>query len=342
MRLGRLLALLLGFALLLATSETRARERGRIVIVGVAASGALGRQLRIELAARGYDVLLLEPGSLTTREQLEHAGREPEVQAAIRVASDEGGGVEVWTRSDSAAPTLTLHSVETSHADARVTALRSAERLRASLLELPEDALPPQPPPVTSPAHVDAETAVDRVAAVRHDAPRWVLGLGAAALVSPGGLDRVLSFTPSVELWIHPNWGAALRAFLPLNEAQLTGREGTTTISTTLVGLGPSLRVRPAATRWQLDAQLALGLALLRMQASAEPPFEGHDVQASSIALMGSLAVGYQLSAAFRLSSGVLLGKLLPEAEVRFGDRTAATWGALYGGATLAVHAELD
>jgi hypothetical protein len=169
-----------------------------------------------------------------------------------------------------------------------------------------------------------------------------VFGLGGAALVSPGGLDRVLLLAPSVELWFHPNWGAALRAFLPLNEAQLTGPEGSAAISVTLLALGPSLRIRPAATRWQLDAQLALGLALLRMKGSVSPPFEAHDVLASSAGPMGSLAVGYRLSGAFRLSSGVLVGGLLPEAEIEFGERSAATWGALYGGATVALHAELD
>jgi hypothetical protein len=152
----------------------------------------------------------------------------------------------------------------------------------------------------------------------------------------------VLSLTPSVEAWFHDNWGAALRAFLPLSESRITGPEGSTTIAITLVALGPSLRVRPAATRWQLDAQLACAVALLDMQGSAEPPFESHDVLASSAGVMGSLAVGYRLSRAFRLSSGVLLGSLFPKAEVRFGERAAASFGGLYGGATVSLHAELD
>jgi hypothetical protein len=143
MRLGWLFALLLSFTLLLDASPLVARGRERIAIIGVAAGSALGRQLRIELTTRGYDVLLLEPSARSTAEQLEAAGREPDMKAAIRVGSGEGGDVEVWLKSGPG--TLSLHSVETTHAEARVTALRSAERLRASLLELPAEPQMQQP-----------------------------------------------------------------------------------------------------------------------------------------------------------------------------------------------------
>jgi hypothetical protein len=340
MRFGWLLALL-SFALLLDASVAWCSGRDRVVIVGVPANGALGRQLRIELSTRGFDVLLLEPEVDGERAQLERVGREPEVLAAICVASEAGGGVEIWLKS---AGVLSLHSVEASHAAPRVTALRSAERLRASLLELRAE---PAPPPPLGPASVptpDLPTpSPESGSALRREKPpRWGFGVGGAALVSPGGLDRVFSVTPSVDVWFHRDWGAALRAFVPLNDVELEGPEGSTSLSLTVFALGPILRVRPAATRWQLDAQLAGALALLHMKASTAPPFESHDARASSAGVLGSLAVGYRIGSAFRLSSGVLLGSMFPEMQVRFGERTAATWGSLYGGGTVSLHTELD
>jgi hypothetical protein len=140
----------------------------------------------------------------------------------------------------------------------------------------------------------------------------------------------------SATLWPLERWGIGAAVFWPLGSQTLTGAEGSAEVSLALFGGGLAHRV-PLSSSWQLEAGVWCGAALLRTKGTASAPLAAASDTASSFALHGSLALSHSFSDVVFVQATLLLGALLPEAEVRFVDRTAAHWGTPYGVGALAL-----
>ena len=273
----------------------------------------LYRQLLVELTAAGFMVLS------------ESEAQEP---VAVVVARSNEDAIEIQVRASGRLLLRTLES-RPDRDDPRIVALRAVELLRACLREAerpvpqkPKRAAPAPPLPV-------------------YQAPPLVdLALGGALLASPGGLDSFPALEASALLWPLERWGLGIAAFWPLGEQTLTAAEGSAEVSVALLGGGLSHRVF-LSSHWQLQAGVWMGAALLRTDGAASAPFGGQSDLASAFALHGSLALAYSLSDVFFLQAALRLGALLPQAEVRFAERTAAHWGSPYGAGGLALGARL-
>src|SRR5262249_27551060 len=145
--------------------------------------------------------------------------------------------------------------------------------------------------------------------------PVWVFEMGGAAAVSKGGLGRTYGVRPSIKYWFTDAWGAEIAALLPVNAAEVSAAEGTSSVQVMLVGGALSYRWLPLR-RWHIEAGVGGGAAILQMNGSAVAPFRGRSDHASSPAAFGLLAFAYDLDSTVRVGAGAFGGSLFRPVEV--------------------------
>ncbi len=300
----------------------------------------LTKQLRVELAALGFEVVDLEHLSeLDLGTNILKLAREDDITAVIRTAQD-GRRLEVWV-ADVEINAFVTRGVDASQGSPRILAIRAIELLRAGLREIetrrqlartpppPErkSAPPPLPPDILPP--VPAPTLL----------PKVELCLGAGVVASPGGVDKNFALVPAVRVWPFDDWGVSIFALVSLEAPRVVTRDGSASVTVFLGGIGPAFRLRPPHTKFQFDASLGGGASLLRVNGSPAPsaPVEGQTSlvgqtdYATSPMLYASAALRYDFVPEVGVGATVLGGALVPRAQIRFANHTVANWGGLYG-----------
>jgi hypothetical protein len=317
------------------------------VALGGSGDAQLTRQLRVELAALGFEVVMMEDlGKVDLSAEVLKLTREEDLLAIIRASSD-GSRLEVWA-ADAEAGIYVTRGIDLvrSGGSARIIALRAVELLRAGLREiearrqlarLPPPSLPPAPerPPVPLTPPPAASPTPD---VFRHPAgapARFVIAGAAGALLGGGGVPKVFTVSPDLEFWPTSDWGIVARGFLPLETASVSNDKGRASVSEYLGGIGLAYRLRPAQAKWQVQAEAGGGGAMLRTEGAPRAGLVGTTDTATSPTAYGSVALSYDVTPDVAIMGGALFGSLFPRVTIAFAGQPAAHWGAFYGAGLL-------
>jgi hypothetical protein len=319
----------------------------RVALGGSGPDAQLTRQLRVELAALGFEVVMMDDlGKVDLSAEVLKLTRDEDLLAVIRASSD-GSRLEVWA-ADAESGIYVTRGIDLvrSGGSPRIIALRAVELLRAGLREiearrqlarLPPPSLPPAPerPPVPmAPPPASPMPDVSRHSA--SSAARYVIGASAGAILSGGGVPKVFTVSPNLELWPLSDWGVVVRGFVPLETATVSNDKGRSSVSTYLGAIGVAFRLRPSQAKWQLQAEAGGGGAMLRVEGAApRPGLVGTTDVATSPTAYASLALAYDVTPDIAITGGAMVGSLFPRVTIEFARQPVAHWGAFYGAGLL-------
>jgi hypothetical protein len=310
------------FALALSSTGAAAQPP----LVGVAAESPTDparKRIIQELEAQGYEVRVVDPDERASglSATLQVRGRAIEVRVTVR----RDGALE---RREA---TIAVD-------DPMTATTRAIEFLRASLVEIGVE-----------PAVRESESKRARPP-ISHDVPNppaqarmreLGLGVGAAAVHSPGGLAPLAMLVPSLSWRMRAPLRVRLQGMIPITSGQLSGSEGSVSIHPTFLGL--SVGLLPLQSVWvEPYVEGGLNAVVFKMQATAA---DGYASRSSSRLLANAaISAGVLLFPRARVSVAVsgTLGAGLQHEHVYFGDRRVAEWGTWYAGAGAAIEIGLD
>jgi hypothetical protein len=333
------------WACLVLSARAEGAQPARIVLVGQRAP-AFARALSAEAADLG---LWLENG---TGDDPSRAAEERGAVAAVRVLAP--GRVELWFPEAHDSGALEASEVLVATEDEEETfAARIMEDVRAHLVKLdllPGTASPATPPPeratpstappaapLPAPPRTAPESSTSRdatrartpLAHPRNDRPWWAeTGVGATVATGgvPGTLQAIVGLGAS-----RGNFELEAFGLLPLTDATVTGREGSTDVSATLLGARARyvLSARDAALRGAVGA--GSGALVLGMRGEASSPYVGHGESATTAAFFVDAGVSYRVAGWLGLRLSTLVGVCAPRPVVVFAGHDIATWGRTFG-----------
>ncbi|MEY4543939.1 MAG: hypothetical protein RL685_134 [Pseudomonadota bacterium] len=304
----------------------------------IGTKGSLSSQIEAELSGLGFRVLTREAGAaLETPRELQAAAREAGAEAAVSVQPSTLG-VDVWLVDRVTGKTLSREVVQTGPGSERerVIAVRVVELLRASLLELQLPSGAEGEVQATPQLQALVGLPNPRVAQAREPAPpappaasgygvlRIEAGWGVSSSV---GATSVTPFGTLGALW-QPTQRLAIgiTSFLPLASADVSAREGSTSIATWEVIAGP--RLYPLATTGPIRPFVDLGLALMWFQIDAtraEAPLRASSERLLTAGANAGLGVDWQLSSHFSLYSTAGASIAAAKPVVQFAGRDVLT-----------------
>lgn len=351
-QLWRVLAPLSLCSALLAPRFARA-ERPSVVVLGPKDTSST--QIHAELTALGFSVSLIEVPAPQTLADAQTAARDVDALARVYVVSAPGG-VEVWWINQ-AGETSSLHVLRPeapgSAADS-ILAVRVAELLRASVLE-------PEPPPhvanltaepgspLDAPAKPVAEHPVmsaprdgvldqtPRREALHEEPPDvarpgstdvflFDAGVGASSSI---GATRVTPIAGAGAFWKPaPRVGVGISALLPLTPVSVSEREGSASISSWELSVGP--RFYPLLGGGAFQPMLGAGLGVLWFQVEGKRAGAAYTLSSEQLIVMAphvELGARWTLSRSLALSSSLGASFALAKPVVQFAGRQVVTLG---------------
>lgn len=286
-------------------------------------------QLRSELGAGGFAVVLVPVAPPLSRDGLEEAARSGGCFAAIGITGREPA-LDIWVTDRVTGKTVLRRidaPAEAPRASALV-ALRAAELLRASLLELnverPPNGEVRAEPEVRAWVKPTAPFPAAERAPAPPRVPRFGAAIGVAAFVAPGGLPPAITPGAVVSWRATSAWLGELALFAPaLGRLDAFGGSAMVDQELGLVGARRELAVgvvRPSVG-------LAVGAFRLGARGVASPPLRASSDQRWSFA--AALGAGARADVAPRLAivGDVRVIGLYPRPLIRFAGREVATTG---------------
>ncbi|MBI5531718.1 MAG: hypothetical protein HY898_03310 [Deltaproteobacteria bacterium] len=318
----------------LAASNARAQMTAQVGVEGDASDNPARAKVVEELRSQGYDVR--EPG------QVQEDGTRP--LSARLIVQGRSIVVRVIVRRrghyERREAEIELGQTEEEQTTA---ALRAAEFLRVSLLDLGAEApARPEPPPTVLPFEDKPKPMVRH--AVHKDAPLRGPGIGmyagGALGYSTGGFSAQPWFTVGLSLPVATSVRARVFGMVPMAAASSQAPEGELRLSTTLVG--PSVGWAALRGRYaELELEGGVAGVAVSISAQANPGhWSENSTRYAAMPLAGARVM--VLPGRFRVGLGALCGTLLPREEVRAAGREVSTWGGFVGAASLQVEVALD
>jgi hypothetical protein len=207
--------------------------------------------------------------------------------------------------------------------DPAVTALRSVEALRVSLIDLQALVPPPEPEP-PRPAEMRESVAPISLPTTRRATMGFELGLAGAS--GSGAFDPSLHVVAQVQWLLGTHWGIHAIGVAPLMSSHLTGTEGSAQVTFGVLGSG--MTWQPLVSNpWTPYLGAGVAGVLLYTRGVPSPGFVGYSQV--NLALLPYLRAGsfFSLSGAWRLAVDVLAAASTPEPVVYFENRRASAWG---------------
>jgi hypothetical protein len=295
----------------------------------VAAASGFEVQLRSELQAAGFEVVMLQDPASSAPE-LEALAEKHQSIAAILFDRPAGSvAASVWVTDRMTGKTL-LRAVRPEKVSAEapsIIALRAVELLRASLLELNEA----HPPRGTVPAPPSVRAWIKPSAEAPSPPPAsrpqpWGLSVGPTVLGSPGGMPAGLA--PAVSFLWRPaaTMTGELRwegPFLGTVESEL----GTATVSQKLLTF--RARWEPWAGRWMVSPWGALGLGghHLGSRGNADSPYVGRTDGAYTLVALAGLGARIHIARGFSVVPELDVIAAANRPVLHLSDRTAVYAG---------------
>jgi hypothetical protein len=352
--LGWLLVVAL-FASLGVVSGAAASSENRIAVVGLAQDNALTRQLNAELRTLEFQVILSDEPIGSWRE-LRELARRLKVAAAVWITGIDQPTMEIWV-VDLVTGKTVQRSIEReagrSGSSSRVLAMRVIELLRASFREIAASPEPPQESEVKPSSAVRAmavarETGSEKqanVARTRKPSPEATTRL--SVILGPGIELSIGGIAPSFQVCIGLHWRFSspwgIATYLRASTVGVTvaGDNGSAKVFVSGIGVGPYYLLAAPTSRWQPDIGVGIAWVAAYMKGKAVEPAEGKSALATSPALFARAGLVVHAVGAVGVRLDVEAGSVLPPVVVRFAGHDQATWGQLYGGATLALEVAL-
>ncbi|MBX3250210.1 MAG: hypothetical protein KF901_23730 [Myxococcales bacterium] len=206
---------------------------------------------------------------------------------------------------------------------ARLLAVRALELLRVSLREA-ELGSPP-------PAEAERLPAPPALTSFAEPSPaRTTLGIGAATMLSPGGLGPSWGVALSLRHRPVPEVALGFVTLAPLTASRTSSEAGSAEVR--LTSVAGELRYRPLGDRVIApDLGLSAGALIATMRGEASDPFIGR--RDAVVVFVTTLVAGLELALGPRIGLRVDggLGVTLPEVGVILGTSRTATWGRPLG-----------
>jgi hypothetical protein len=330
-RLGQALLLLLACACW--SSPGWAEGRRILLLLGEREPAYLPR-LRAELSASGFTPLEARaPSASASVTEIEEAARRERIFVGL-APLEGGGGFELWLIEPASGQVRfrqVLLGLYAAGESPDVVAVRIVEVLRATLMEL-QGRLP-------------AERVVAPLTPKLPPAPhasRFVLGLGARAAYSPGGLGALALVDLSVGWAATPRLGISLDGALSPARSRLHGSEGSAELAWYWAGLAFNFCLTNPAASLRLRSGAGVWFAYVVSDGQASAPFV--DQRSTSLSAVPHVDLGLRLRMTSRLSAAAdaAMGFSTPELAVHFAGRELATWGRPLWLAGLGLEVTLD
>jgi hypothetical protein len=283
----------------------------------------LVRRVGAELHSLGFDVVTA-PDDETPKSaaQMESTAQSSDALAAVRVAIGDTS-VDLWIVNVRTHEML-LRRVAAGR-DAAVTALRSVEALRVSLIDL--QALLPPPPPEPEPIAKQVEPR-ESIAPIAPPPRRNNFGfeLGLAAATGTGGFDPSMHAVGQLQWLASAHWAAQVLGVAPITTSKVSAGEGSANVTFGILGAGATWQ--PLAPNvWTPYLGAGVAGVLLYTRGAPSPGFIGHsqvDLTAAPYLRAGS---SFSLGPALRFTADLLGAVSAPEPVVYFDSRRASAWG---------------
>jgi len=305
------------------SSTAAAGNSPRIVFVGKQPADRVVKRVAAELGALGFEVLPApDVEESTSFVQMEAAARSFDAIAAVRMVSDDDG-IDLYVINARTKETV-IRRV-TAGSDSTVTALRSSEALRATLVDL--DALVPATPSSPSVAAQPREREPEPAPPTAPRRAIWGVefALGAATALESSTMSWLV--LGGVEWTPVPSIGVHAFAVGPVSSSSVEGSEGRASVSFGLFGLGIGLRPWPS-TPWAPEVGAGLAAALVPTRGTAASGFAGHSQVDGAAVPYVCAGFGIHVSSSWRVRTDALAGWAFPRPVVWFADRRVAQWGA--------------
>jgi hypothetical protein len=308
-----------------ATSST---GPSRVLLFAKDPPDPLVRRLTAELHSLGFDVLTVpDDENPKSAPQMEAVAQASDAIAAVRI-SEGDTSIDLWIVNTHTHEMLLRRVVYGK--DPAVTALRSVEALRVSLVDLQAlvPAAPPPPAPEPEPSKPpeihEAITLPPPLPPPRRATWDFDLGVGAASATSEFGTS--VNARAAVEWMPVRHWGVHVVGVAPFSSAKLSGGEGTAHVTFGLLGAGVSWQP-VTANGWTPYAGAGIAGLLLYTRGTPVPGFVGYsqvDLLAAPYLRVGSAVA---VNTVWRLTGDLMAAAAVPEPAVFFLDRKQGTWG---------------
>lgn len=294
----------------------------RVVLLAKDGEEPLVARVGAELRSLRFEVVTAEAQSSTpSGPELEAVARRFGARAAVQVVSS-GDSIDLWLVNSETHEVVYRRIV--SDRDRAVSAFRSLEILRGSLIDLQALA----PTPVQPVSQTWNPTPKPELPPPTSEKKRpFLLALGVAAGLASGQPGP--SWYGLASLRVTLSSRLALNGFVlaPLSTSQIDGEGGFARLKSGLIGGGLSFRP------WQervLTPAFLVGMAAVVLHTRGVPAagFSG----STQLAFAAYPHAGFELALAigpiFRLQAELLGGAVVPRPVVLFADRRVAAWGS--------------
>jgi hypothetical protein len=310
-----------------------------VVVVTAPGVQPLARRLGQEIESLGLAVKWISPEGATPP-SLEHEAVAAGAVASVRIAPTGSGDVELTIFDGATGKTASWKVAAATGYDpasGEITATRTIELLRASLLEMALRRAPTIEPPPEPEVRPAARPVQER--SVEEPSPTSLsLSAGPSFLYSAHWQPGVNMSTALTWMPVH-RAGISASVTVPITSARLASQEGTVDLFATFYRLGAVLELMRPRSPVSLQLGAAAGLGQLHLIGEGTPPYLG----ATDDRVVVTPSVG--ITARFFLAPNVSLfanatgAAALPKTVIRLAGREVTTWGrpALAGGVGLEV-----
>jgi hypothetical protein len=310
-----------------------------VIILVESSESPLSQRLKQEMESLGLNVQWRDPAKAPSR-PLEAEARSAGAIAAVRLTQLGGGAVEMTILDRVTGKTVhraLAVSTPSDPAAAELIATRTAELLRASLMELAS----PHPPRGEVPAtpQVRALAPAPAVSPPTEQSSAFSLHLGPALVYSP-------KWKTAGHLSVGARWMAKPRAglegwaLIPVIPARISAEEGEAELGVTLCGLGGVYAWQPAA--W-LAVRTHAGVAVgtLELQGMPSSAYQGSPDRLWSWSPYAGAGLSWHALPVLGVRLDFLAGLTYPHTVIRFAAREIADWGRPWCAAALAAELSL-
>jgi hypothetical protein len=320
----------MGGALALLLIAAAAQADRVVLVVRPGARDALSQRLERELRTEGFEVSVVESDTPADPEALALAATSAGGVAAVTAERmPHSWSADLWMtdRASGRVSRRRLQGFDSS--DPQVLALRAVELLRASLHELSETPVPPEPTPtplaqaIAIPPDLRPPSRPPSPAPSRHQIGIAIAG---AVLTAPGGFPPTVAPATLVSWRVSGPWVAEFLAVLPTS-ATLVSAAGSASLDQTLLLARARLRIGPEAAMLTGHATLGGGAYLLSGKGFATAPYAS--TTASIVGAAGGLGGGARLALVppLALVVDVTAAVVAPRPVVAFADDAVAHTG---------------
>lgn len=162
----------------------------------------------------------------------------------------------------------------------------------------------------------------------------WLFA-GLGGIAPNGGLGASGHVAAGMRFETQGPFSVAATALASVSEVGTTAAEGEASGRPHLFGAQMGWEPLSENADWSVELGPGLGLLLLVLEGTGNPPFEGHKDRLVASAPYLHASAAWRVQPWLRMRAALLGGAAVPRPVVRFDERPVAAWGPWFGAATL-------